>query len=157
MKRIFAQINGFLLFSLFFIIILQITLRFLGISAGWPDEMCRAIYISLVFLGSGFALRDRAHLTVDIVLLIVSRRVRKILQMGAYICMIPFVVAVGYGAVQNTTWYWKSPVSTIGWLTHGHLYLMVVISCLITLYYLVLTLYDDFRGRGQNDQKDSKQ
>jgi TRAP-type C4-dicarboxylate transport system permease small subunit len=64
-------IERYLLSSLLFLVclllLIQLATRMLGTSAlGWTEEAARYFFIWLVFLGSGFAVRQNSHIMADI-------------------------------------------------------------------------------------------
>jgi TRAP-type C4-dicarboxylate transport system permease small subunit len=146
-KRIIEYINAALLFGIFAIMIIEITCRgILSVPVSWTDELSRSVYIILVFLGASLALRDRSHVTVDILIQIIPEWAKRVLRIVSSIMMIPFAALMTMGAAENVTRYWTSVISTVGWLKVGHLYLSVAISGVLMIFYLVLNLYDDIRN-----------
>ena len=56
-----------LLFLVCLLLLIQLATRMLGTSAlGWTEEAARYLFIWLVFLGSGFAIRHNSHVMADI-------------------------------------------------------------------------------------------
>jgi TRAP-type C4-dicarboxylate transport system permease small subunit len=56
-----------LLFLVCLLLLIQLVTRMLGTSAlGWTEEAARYLFIWLVFLGSGFAVRHNGHIMADI-------------------------------------------------------------------------------------------
>jgi TRAP-type C4-dicarboxylate transport system permease small subunit len=136
------------LFSILFIIVLAIVCRgILHIPVSFTDELSRSVYIIMVFLGASVALRDRSHVTVDIVTNIVPEKVKRILRIVSAILTIPFIVAMTIGATEDVMRYWTSVISTVGWLKVGYLYLGVAISGVLMIFYIILNLIDDIRNR----------
>ncbi|MDR1932288.1 MAG: TRAP transporter small permease [Spirochaetales bacterium] len=147
MKRIIEYVNAALLFIIFAIMLIEIACRgILSIPVSWTDELARSVYIVLVFLGSSLALRDRSHITVDILTQIIPAGAKRIFRIVSSIMMIPFIVTLVIGASENVMRYWTSVISTVGWLKIGHLYLSVAISGILMIFYLVLNLYDDIKN-----------
>jgi TRAP-type C4-dicarboxylate transport system permease small subunit len=148
MKRIIEYFDAILLFCILFIIILEVVCRgVLHVPVSFTDELSRSIYIIMVFLGASAALRDRAHVTVDIVTNIVPEKAKRILRIVSAIFMIPFIVAMTFGAFEDVMRYWASVISTVGWLKVGYLYLGVAVSGILMIFYIILNLIDDIRNR----------
>jgi TRAP-type C4-dicarboxylate transport system permease small subunit len=147
-KRIIEYITAVLLFVIFATLIIEMLCRgVLRVPVSWTDELARSVYIVLVFLGASAALRDRAHITVDIVTQLLPETGKRIFRIISSFAMIPFIVVMIIGAAENVRRYWNSVVSTVGWLKVGHLYLTVVISGVLMIFYIVLNLIDDIRNR----------
>jgi TRAP-type C4-dicarboxylate transport system permease small subunit len=148
MKRIIEYVNAVLLFVIFAVILAAIVCRgILNVSISWPDELSRAVYTVMVFLGAATALRDRSHITVDIVTGQLPPKYKRVFRTAASLAMLPFIGVMVAGAAENVQRYWKSVVSTVGWLKLGHLYLAVAASGVLMLFYIVLNLLDERKAQ----------
>jgi TRAP-type C4-dicarboxylate transport system permease small subunit len=147
LKWILEWVNGVVLFIMFAVVVIQISARTIfTVPVSWTDDLCRATYIMMVFLGASLAMRDEgAHISVDIAVQFLSAGGKKIFRIIGALVMIPFLIVFIIGAFDNTTTYWGSVVSTLGWLRRGHLYGITAISGCLMLIYNLLNLYDDIR------------
>ena len=147
MKRIIEWINAILLFMIFAIIVMEILFRgVLRIPISWTDELSRSVYIIMVFLGASLALRDRSHITVDIVIRLIPESAKLVLRIISSLLMFPFIVFMVLGAVESMRRFWTIAIATVRWLTMGHLYLIVVISGVLMIFYIALNMIDDIRS-----------
>jgi TRAP-type C4-dicarboxylate transport system permease small subunit len=148
LKRILEWLNACVLFLMFAIIILQISARTIFlVSVSWTDDLARATYRTMVFLGASLAIRDSgAHISVDIFVQFLSKRGKTIFRIIAALVIIPFFVTFIIGAFENVVTYWGSIVPTIGWLGWGHLYAVIAVSGCLMFIYNLLNLSDDIRS-----------
>jgi TRAP-type C4-dicarboxylate transport system permease small subunit len=153
-KKTIEYFNAILLFVIFAILIIEIVCRgILRVPISWTDELSRSIYIVLVFLGASAALRDRSHITVDILTQLLPERVKRIFRIISFLVMIPFIVVMVWGAAENVRRYWNSVISTVGWFKVGHLYLAVALSGVLMIFYIILNLVDDIRNRTETSEE----
>jgi len=73
-----------MLAAMFLTFVLQIFSRYvLHAPFGWTLELCLALWIWIVFWGNAFLVRDRDHITFDLVYTSLPRRPRQILSLVA--------------------------------------------------------------------------
>lgn len=92
LSRIAEGVAGIMMLAMFATFILQIIVRYVigaewttvwfGLAPnpsmwGWTLEFCLVLWVWIVFWGNAFVVRDRDHVTFDILYLAVSPRVRK--------------------------------------------------------------------------------
>jgi C4-dicarboxylate transporter DctQ subunit len=71
-----------MLAAMFLTFILQIFSRYVLLEPfGWTLELCLALWIWIVFWGNAFIVRDRDHVTFDILYLALPRRPRQVLAL----------------------------------------------------------------------------
>ena len=71
-----------MLAAMFLTFVLQIFSRYvLQAPFGWTLELCLALWVWIVFWGNAFIVRERDHVTFDILYLAVPRRPRQILAL----------------------------------------------------------------------------
>jgi len=157
MKRIIEWVNAILLFMIFAIISAEILFRgVLRIPIAWTDELSRSVYIVLVFLGASTALRDRSHITVDILTKVLPESAKRVLRIISSLLMFPFIVVMVLGAVENIPRFWTIAIATVRWLKMGYLYLVVVVSGVLMMFYIVLNTIDDIRNIKAKTEKTSE-
>ena len=120
MKRLWTAIDRdgerWLLLSLYMyivaVIFIEVVRRFvLDYSSIWGEESARYAFIYLVWVGAAAAVRDRAHIRIDVLLTFLPPRGRAVAMlfgdvlMGVlaafifYLSLWPFLSAVQYGSV----------------------------------------------------------
>ena len=71
-----------LLAAMFLTFLIQIFSRYvMQTPFGWTLELCLILWVWLVFLGNAFIVRDRDHVSFDILYLAAPRRVRQVLAL----------------------------------------------------------------------------
>ena len=80
---------AFMLAALFITFILQIFSRYILLEPfGWTLELCLILWIWIVFFGCSFLVRDRDHVTFDLVYNAVPRRIQYIFSSVSIIAFI---------------------------------------------------------------------
>lgn len=101
MKHLFAWasrgaefVSAMLLAAMFVTFLVQIFSRYVMLTPfGWTLELCLILWVWLVFFGNAFIVRDRDHVSFDILYLAAPRRVRQVL---ALISAAAIVVAMAW-------------------------------------------------------------
>lgn len=123
LKQILKAIdeNGerYLLLPLYTLIVLTIFIEvlrrsLLSYSSIWAEEVARYAFIYLAWIGASSAIKERAHIRIDVLLPLFSKRLRSLVFMfGDFVTLVLAVLAV----------YWSmEPVLTsihFGSVTHG--------------------------------------
>lgn len=92
---IFLCILGFVVFAF-----LQVTSRFaFNFSIAWTEELCRYLFVWMVFLGAGVGVLRRKHIAVDIVPNLIPTRMRKYYNVFLDLLIVVFcILLIRYGA-----------------------------------------------------------
>lgn len=91
-----------MLAAMFLTFLLQIFSRYVMLQPfGWTLELCLVLWVWIVFFGNAFIVRERDHVTFDLLYLAVPRPVRK---MFALISAASIVVALALSL--PPTWDW---------------------------------------------------
>jgi C4-dicarboxylate transporter DctQ subunit len=81
-RRATEGVAAALLAAMFLAFILQIFSRYVLVQPfGWTLELCLALWVWLVFWGNAFIVRDRDHVTFDLIYLSVRPRTRRIMAL----------------------------------------------------------------------------
>jgi TRAP-type C4-dicarboxylate transport system permease small subunit len=141
LRGLLITLVGVLTVSVFLQVLIRFVFKF---PIPWTEEVSRIAFVYIIFLGATIAVREKAHINVDVVLVALPPRVAAWLRglgttlvAGFLLFMvwqgILFVLATG---VQVT------PVMQVPF---RHLYLIIPSSGAIMLLYLVLGATDDWR------------
>ena len=77
-------VAAFMLAAMFVTFLLQIFSRYvMDQPFGWTLELCLVLWVWLVFWGNAFVVRERDHVTFDILYLMVPDRLRRVLALVA--------------------------------------------------------------------------
>lgn len=78
-----------MLAAMFFTFILQVFSRYVLLTPfGWTLELCLILWVWIVFLGNALIVRERDHVTFDIVYLAAPRRIRRVLALISAVAII---------------------------------------------------------------------
>ncbi|MCD8510754.1 MAG: TRAP transporter small permease [Bacillus sp. (in: Bacteria)] len=108
-NRVFNFLEEYIAVSLLIftslLVFWQVVLRFVfNTSLYWGDEVARYLIIWFIFIGSSIAVREKAHATVDLVVTYLSRRLKLIVGIVAYLVSIVFCVLLiraSMGTIEN--------------------------------------------------------
>jgi TRAP-type C4-dicarboxylate transport system permease small subunit len=114
----------------------NVVLRYgFGISVAWAEEASRYMMIWLAFLGIGLALREGAHIAVDLLpesLPELPARLLRACILAAVAGFLLLLVWLGWNYAQFAMMQ-RSPVLR---LTMGHVYLAIPVGCALMLVHL---------------------
>lgn len=95
-------VAAFMLAAMFVTFLLQIFSRYVMEQPfGWTLELCLVLWVWLVFWGNAFVVRERDHVSFDILYLMAPSRVRRVLALVA-----AGVIAIVLGWSFLPTWDW---------------------------------------------------
>jgi len=101
-RRVAEAITAAMLAAMFLTFLLQIFSRYvLAEPFGWTLELCLALWVWIVFFGCAFVVRDREHVSFDILYLAAPARARRVMALIS-----AAVVAVGLLWSLLPTWDW---------------------------------------------------
>ncbi len=130
-------------------VFLQVLSRFIfKYPLPWTEEVSRLAFVYSIFVGAVIAVRDKTHLNIDVILVLLPKRgARAIVLFGSLLVgiFLTFVTWEGISLVRATG-IQMTPVMQIPF---RYLYLIVPASGALMLLYLVLGLVDSFRKTGE--------
>lgn len=89
-----------MLAAMFLTFVLQILARYVLPGAfNWTVELCLTLWVWIVFWGNAFIVKDRDHVTFDLVYLMAPTRVRRVLAL-----ITAAAIAVGFAVSLLPTW-----------------------------------------------------
>jgi TRAP-type C4-dicarboxylate transport system permease small subunit len=114
----------------------------------WSQDVIRLTFIYLVFLGATIGIREKAHLNIDVVLVLFKKKSRAVLEIltNLIICaFLIFLIIKGMGAVtdsltQKMPYLHNMPISV--------LYLAIPVNGLLMLYYLIPQILEQIHQIG---------
>ena len=137
LDRILDTICVLSLVSLAFIVSFQVAMRYIfSKPLSWTEELARFLLIWLIYIGCIAAMRDRKHITIDIIRNVVSKSTsRKVYIIQKIVSLIFLIMLVVYGIkmVLLNIGY----TSTVNEIRLDLLYLCIPISAFGMLLYLV--------------------
>ena len=130
-------------------VLLQVLIRFVfKYPLPWTEEVSRIAFVYSIFVGATIAVRDKAHLHVDVFLVRLPKGVaRAITVLGTLLVAIFLGFVTWYGIIfVRATGVQMTPVMQIPF---RYLYLILPASGALMLLYLVLGIVDVFRREGE--------
>ncbi len=116
----------------------QVISRFiLKAPSSYTEELARFLLIWIGILGSGYALRTKAHLGIDILPKYLQGYKRKMLEVFVYFLVILFaffVLIIGGLRLVDLTFSLKQTSAAMG-IPMGYVYLVLPLSGLLMVYY----------------------
>jgi len=134
-------------------IVVEVVRRFvLSYSSIWGEEIARYAFIYLAWVGASVAVKDRAHIRIDVILHYLSNRGKALVYLFGDICMLALAILALYTAIESLQVSIK-----FGSVTHGLrislAWFLAAVPLGFTLmsYRLVQSIWRDFgdlrRGR----------
>jgi len=126
--------------------VVQVFFRYvLNASMSWPEEISRWVFVWMIFLGMAVAIREEAHIRIDMLLLLLPPRVRAALEFLLHALTVTACVALadnGWDLASRTVSY--SPA--LQWPT-TYEYAALPVGAAFSLYYLLLQAGSKWRSR----------
>jgi TRAP-type C4-dicarboxylate transport system permease small subunit len=145
LRWLLALLLGVLTASVF----LQVLVRFVfKYPLPWTEEVSRLTFVYSIFVGATIAVREKSHINVDFVLVILpagAARAVKLVGTALVAVFLGFVIWQGLVFVRATG-IQMTPVLQIPF---RDLYVVIPVSGALMLLYLVLGAVDDFRQGGR--------
>ncbi len=147
MKSFLEKLNALVLLCMVCVTVLTVVFRgILGIPASWTEDLAQLTFFLLVFVGASAAMADEAHIRIDTVVERLGPRGQRAARILGRVLMIPFLVLFASGAWDNAMSNWDISLGTVDWIRIGHMYLALVFTTLVMLYYLAINIARDLRG-----------
>ena len=147
MKKYIDGFNGLLLAIMFLITFWQIVIRFLpGEVTVWSEEVARFLFVWIVFLGAATLVRDGEHIRIAIITDRLGQTSGRIVRIISTLLIIPFVIFMTWGAYKNMIKQWGTFAPTVDWMRLGYVYLSLVLSGIIMMWYFIRNMIRDLLG-----------
>jgi len=141
LAKILNIILGTSIAILSIVTILQVFSRYLfGLPIPWATDVVRIFFIYCIFFGAVVAVREKTHLGVDFLTVLLSTRAQKGLQIFGtlFICFF-LVYLTKYGfdlAMQSTT----QTMPYLTWFKMTYIYACIPISAILMIIYSLIDL-----------------
>ena len=150
MKNFLEKLNALVLFCMFSATVLTVVFRgVLGISASWSEDLSQLTFILLVFIGASTVMQDEGHIKINTAVEYLSKKGQRIARIIGRLLMIPFLLLFAYGAWDNAMMNWEIELGTVEWIKIGHMYLVLVLTTVIMLYYIAVNIVRDVKDTYQ--------
>lgn len=83
-------------------IVVEVVRRFvLSYSSIWGEEIARYAFIYLAWVGASIAVKDRAHIRIDVIMHYISDKAKALVYLFGDICMLGIAVLALYTAIES--------------------------------------------------------
>jgi TRAP-type transport system small permease protein len=141
MKKWVDRLIGALLILMFLATLFQVMARnVIHVSAMWPEELAKFLFVFIVFLGSATLMEHEEHITITILsdrLPVFLLRCQRLL---VQLILVAFGVMFVWSAWLNVLNSWEFYAPSIPWFRMSYLYLVLVFSGILTVCYLLLNM-----------------
>lgn len=143
LKYLLTFLVGLLTVSVF----LQVLIRFVfKYPLPWTEEVSRIAFVYCIFVGATIAVREKAHLNVDFVLVVLPVGVARAVKLVGTVLVgifLAYMTWQGIAFVQAT----GVQVTPVMQVPFRYLYLIIPCSGALMLLYLILGTIDELRRR----------
>lgn len=146
MKNFLEKLNALVLLCMFSVTVLTVVFRSaLEISASWSEDLAQLTFILLVFIGASAVMEDEGHIKINTVVECLSKKGQRVARILGRLLMIPFLVLFAYGAWDNAMMNWEIELGTVEWIKIGHMYLVLVFTTVVMLYFIAVNIVRDVK------------
>ncbi|MFC7063396.1 TRAP transporter small permease [Halobacillus seohaensis] len=119
---------GVIFLILFFVtIVIQVTTRFMGVSAVWTGEVATYSFIWAVFMGAAVMLNRREHFNFDLLLKKLKGKGRNSLYLFNDVILLLFSFAIFYYGIQTVQNFWDYNWVSLPEMKMGYVWISVPI------------------------------
>jgi len=146
-KSFLEKLNGLILLCMFGVTVLTVIFRgVLGVAASWSEDIAQLTFILLVFVGAATVMEDEGHIRINTLVDRFGPGGQRVVRVIARLLTLPFLVLFASGAWDNAVVNWDVELGTVEWIRIGHLYLALVFSSLVMLFYVLTNIVRDLKG-----------
>ena len=111
----------------------------------WSDEIARALFVWLVFIGAAIGVKRRMHASVSVLSALIPAQWHRVTTIIGLVAIGLMAAVLLYKGAIETAANFKQVMPVTG-LSRGWLYLGVPVSGLLMLVYLIPQMWDAIRG-----------
>lgn len=124
------------------------------ISSMWTEELARILFVWIVFLGAGTLVQDNQHIRISILTDRLPSAVSRFIRIVSNLLILIFCMVFLWSAYLNCLNNWDFYAPSMDWMRLSYLYLGLLISGILMVWYLVVNLIKDlFPMRFNTTQK----
>jgi TRAP-type transport system small permease protein len=143
-KKWVDRFNGLLLALMFLTTFYQILARdIFVISSMWTEELARFLFVWIVFLGAGTLIEGNEHIRISILVDRLPLAVSRIIRVVSNLLIMAFGVIFVWSAYLNCLNNWEFYAPSMDWMRLSYLYLGLLISGALMIWYLLVNLLKD--------------
>ena len=141
MKKWVDRLNGAFLALMFLTTFYQVLARnVLFTSAMWTEELAKILFVYIVFLGSASLMENEGHICIAILSNRLPASLARWHRLFVQLVLVAFGVIFVWSSWLNVLNNWEFYAPSMTWFRLAYLYLGLVISGVLTLFYLLLNM-----------------
>lgn len=141
MKKWVDRLNGALLIVMFLATFYQVLARNVFFTtAMWTEELAKILFVSIVFLGSATLIENEGHIRISILADRLPAWLARWHRLFVHLVLVAFGVIFVWSSWMNVLNSWEFYAPSMPWFRLSYLYLALVISGILTLYYVLLNM-----------------
>lgn len=130
LARLELAIGAALLLVITVLVFIAAVMRFFGHPLIWSVDMAQLLLIWLCFFGATRAMRERAHLGVDLIVRYLGRRMRLAVELGLAALFIVFMAVLAWEGYQLTMLN-KERIFGDSGISYGFVTIAVPVGCVL--------------------------
>lgn len=148
MKKWVDRFNGLLLALMFLTTLYQILARdIFVISSMWTEELARFLFVWIVFLGAATLIEGNEHIRISMLIDRLPLAASRIIRVISNLLILAFGVVFVWSAYLNCLNNWEFYAPSMDWMRLSYLYLGLLISGVLMIWYLLVNLLKDLFPR----------
>ena len=141
MKKWVDRFNGVLLALMFLTTFYQVLVRnVLFTTAMWTEELAKFLFVYIVFLGSATLMENEGHICIAVLSDRLPARLARWHRLFVHLVLVVFGVIFVWSSWLNVLNNWEFYAPSMTWFRLAYLYLGLVVSGVMTLFYLLLNM-----------------
>jgi TRAP-type C4-dicarboxylate transport system permease small subunit len=147
-KKWVDRFNGLLLALMFLATLYQILARdVFFISSMWTEELARFLFVWIVFLGAATLMEGNEHIRIAMLIDRLPLTVSRMIRVVSNLLILAFGVVFVWSAYLNFLNNWEFYAPSMDWMRLSYLYLGLLISGVLMIWYLLVNLLKDLFPR----------
>jgi TRAP-type C4-dicarboxylate transport system permease small subunit len=115
-------------------------------SLSWSEEAGRYIFVWMTFLGAAMAVRNRQHVSLDLIVKSLPKFAQKLLMTISYLSMMIFTAVLIFGGFKFVTRGSRQASSALEIPMH-YVYIVLPLGGILIFAYLIKNFYEDVLAR----------
>ncbi|MET3506685.1 TRAP transporter small permease [Halalkalibacter oceani] len=128
------------------VVTLQVVFRYVfNISTPWTQDIARFMFIYLTYIGGALAIKERTHISIDVLVDRLPRMLRLIVSLGVQIGIMLFLIVLLQGSWFMVQSSWDVSSAGMRWFSMSYVYLGLFIGGVLMMFYSILRLIETVR------------
>ncbi len=138
------------------VVTIEVFLRYvMGRSLIFTDELCRYLMVWLVFLGGAIAVRDGAHIRINVLVKRLDPRMRRFVQVAALLLTTTFLVIVTVEGIKILPRQLYQMCITMD-ISMFYFYLAIPVGSVLMIIFLLPQIRDEIAGKSREGESEEE-